>query len=229
MLILTAMLIALSGNPVIAASANPAPAVTQAPLRVIVKLHASMLCATLRQNLGPAIGGLLVNDRLVAQGQAIMKAIPYYAMVEPVSIGWTGGAGAASDLADARMTYLVSELVHNLARIDGLLRDPKLFPEHPKNDDQRTVDRARSQLEAVAARQRVELNILSGTAYSNEANDLKWKVVTGATIKQQLGLTPLPVRMSFPDALAAEQFLTHRVEKVAARAVSPITTSCRSQ
>ncbi|HVA27634.1 MAG TPA: hypothetical protein VNF68_05610, partial [Candidatus Baltobacteraceae bacterium] len=81
-------------------------------------------------------------------------------------------------------------------------------------------------LEAVIAKQRVALNILSGTVESNEANDLLSRtspvsLVVGDNSKSA------PVRLAMPEALKLVQQVTQESESDVAPAITPLVAACR--
>ncbi len=216
MLIITALVF---GTTLGKATPNP----PQPALKTIQRVRATPVCSTLRENLGVAVAGLLTNDRLARQGQVLMANLGFDVPEEPQNFSLMGGAGTAATMDTVRMSYLVSALVKNLGQIDALLQDTTRFPAQARNESERQLLLARAGLQAVADRQRAELNLLSGTSISNASNDL-------ASRRNPLGgsgPSGTPVQITAPKALAQEVALTQQTEANASQAVVSLAASCR--
>lgn len=209
------LLAALSGVP------QPSPA----PLKTIVTIQAHEPCSVLRERLEPAIGGLLENDKLSREGQAVMNHLTFDSKGEYADD--LGGMGAQVSMDNMRMENVVSAMVHNIERIDSQLSAL------PKGGTQpgvsALVEAARDRLQHVLAMQRTELNVLSFTVGSNESNDVLAK-------KSQIGLAwgnspdsmqsePDPV--SLPERLEKLRAAVARTEDDAGRAIAPLIRMCR--
>ena len=246
MLFFSLLIVAQAATPLPLAAAAQSPA----PLKQIGHVHSSILCTALRHNLFPAVEGLRINDALIGQGQAMLvktanDAAAYAASAsqsdttggDPFALeaganqgsaSATGGASAASEMDTYRLGILAHNLAKNIEKIEAFLADPHAFTGTPKSDDERALALAESRLEAVVAQQRASLNILSGTAETNAANDLKSRrdVIPYdhcMTCAQTTPYTP----MSVPESLAAARKVTEQTETSVAPAVLPIVDACR--
>jgi hypothetical protein len=193
--------------------AQPAPSPT--PLRTISNVRASPVCTELREDVGQAIHGILVNDQMLDQGRLMLYKVRRDGIAAPLAAGWTGGAGPSSSLDDVQMNNLVGVLAQNLDRIESLLRSAN-------GKDSRLVQ-ARAELERVAARQRMALNILSGNVTSNESADLQARQALVPAGSEAQG----PTRISLAEELAAQLSATKQTEIDAALSVKPLIDACR--
>jgi hypothetical protein len=218
--------------------------------KVIIHVHSSTLCTALRHNVLPALDSLHLNDAMIDKGHALLvniakDAAAYAASASPIdttggdpfaqqaganegSASATGGGSAASEMDAFRVGMLVQNLAKNLDTVEALLSDPHRFPEAPTNEDDRALALAKSRLEAVVARQRTSLNIISGTAETNAVGDLKSRrdVIPYehcGSCSQTKPYTP----MSAPDALASATNQTEQTETGVAPALAPIVEACR--
>ena len=183
------------------------------------------MCSTLRENVGQAIQGLIVNDGVVDQGRMMMNKIRHDAMAAPKSTSTTGGTGASSAMDDVQLQNLVGVLAHNLDKVEALLNDPHHFPATPANDEQRQLLQAKAQLEAVVAQQRAALNIIAGTVDQNQLLDLQSRT---NPISPAAYNASGPQRISMPEALQLEQRLTQQYEQTGALALKPIIDKCNN-
>ena len=92
------------------AMASPAPAAT--PPKTIIHVHVSPLCTGLRQNIGPAIGKVLQNDKTIADSRPLLRGY-----VKAVATN-----SASRDLQVSRIERLVTPLVKNTAAIERSIR-----------------------------------------------------------------------------------------------------------
>jgi hypothetical protein len=233
------------------ATAPPSPSAAQspAPLKEIGHVRSSISCSALRHNLFPAVEGLRINDALISHGQVLLvrtanDAAAYAANASQTdtsggdpfqqeaganegSVSPTGGASAASEMNAFQLGILSHDLAQNIEKIEALLDDRHAFPA-PKSDDERALALAESRLEAVVAQQRASLNILSTTAETNDANDLKSRRdVIPYEHCMTCSQTPAHTPISMPDTLAAARKLTGQTENDVAAAVLPIVAACR--
>ena len=231
-------------------AASPSAAQSTPPLKEIGHVRSSTLCTALRHNLFPAVDGLRINDALISRGQAILirtaeDAAAYAASASPTdtsagdpfaleaganagSVSPTGGGSAGSEMDGFQLGLVYNSLAKNLDKVEAFLNDPHSFAVSPTSDDERALALAKSRLEAVVARQRASLNILSATAETNAANDLKSRrdaipYEHCMTCAQTPAFTPL----SAPRSLAAATNQTQQSETGVAPAVLPIVAACR--
>ena len=130
--------------------ATPAPAAT--PLKTIEHLHVSPLCTGLRQNIGPAIGKMLQNDKTIAQSRPLLRGY----------VKATATNSASRDLQVSRIERLITPLVQNTAAIEKLLSDPYVFPKRPISDADRQLLEIRAYLQQVVAEQKRALDVIAG-------------------------------------------------------------------
>lgn len=165
---------------VLAAAPAPAPSPSPSPLRTIVRVRSSPFCTALRANVGHAIGGLLLNDRLVDQGRSDLVKLAHDDMLEgeltsafnqmgPASLG-PGGPAVTLDLN--RLDAVVGSIVHNLSVVDAILNDPARFPPQPKTEDDRQMLQLKAQIAQVADAQREALNLLTGPSETYRLGDM---------------------------------------------------------
>ncbi len=133
-----------------AALATPAPAAT--PPKTIIHLKVSPLCTGLRQNIGPAIGKVLQNDKAIAASRPLLRGY-----VKDAATG-----SASKDLQVSRVERLITPLVQNTAAIEKLLSDPYVFPRVPISESDRQLLEIRAYLKQVVAQQKRALDVISG-------------------------------------------------------------------
>lgn len=184
-------------------------------------MRSTIVCTALREQVGQAIGGILVNDRMVDQGRLMLYKVRRDGVAAPLGAGWSGGAGPASSLDDQQMEQLVGVIAKNIDKIEILLNETHV-PAQSTSAADRDLMAAREQLERVVAQQRAALNILAGNVLSNQASDLQ----------SRQGLAPGsesngPPRMSLAEEVAAQQQTTTATEKQAAATLQPVIDYCR--
>lgn len=184
-------------------------------------MRSTIVCTALREQVGHAIGGILVNDRMVDQGRLMLYKVRRDGVAAPLGAGWSGGAGPASSLDDQQMEQLVGVIAKNIDKIEILLNETHV-PAQSTSAADRDLMAAREQLERVVAQQRAALNILAGNVLSNQASDLQ----------SRQGLAPGsesngPPRMSLAEEVAAQQQTTTATEKQAAATLQPVIDYCR--
>ena len=181
------------------ALATPAPAAT--PPKTIIQIHVSPLCTGLRQNIGPAIGKVLQNDKTIADSRPLLR-------------GYTKAIATSSlskDLQMSRLERSITPLVKNTAAIEKLLNDPFIFPKVAVTDADRQLLQIRANLEQVVAQQKGALDVLSGFIDTEQLGQLQlagkeYQALTstkeipkaqgggiqGAQSPQQAGIAPTP-------------------------------------
>lgn len=143
------------------ALATPAPAAT--PPKTIIQIHVSPLCTGLRQNIGPAIGKVLQNDKTIADSRPLLRG--YAKAVASGSI--------AKDLQMSRLERSITPLVKNTAAIEKLLNDPFIFPKVAVTDADRQLLQIRANLQQVVAQQKAALDVLSGFIDTEQLGQLQ--------------------------------------------------------
>jgi hypothetical protein len=207
---------------VVAATTSPPPAPS---LPTIVTVKASTVCTALRQSIPNVLAGMMADDNLLAEGRALEGHLAPDAADQPKNTGSaTGGAGAASEMDDYQMLKVVHDLASNVQKLDGLLSDTTLFP---KGSGAEGLEAARQQLQAVVDDQRFSLNVLSGIAYSNAANDLNSR---SGIIGINGGVVPAsaPPRLTAPEALTYGAKRTDDDERLVSQAIVGLAKTCKS-
>lgn len=177
-----------------AALATPSPAAT--PPKTITHLHVSPLCTGLRQNIGPAIGKVLDNDKAIAASRPLLRSY-----VKNVAT-----SSARKDLDVSRLERLIGPLVQNTNAIEKLLADPYVFPKVPISDSDKQLLAIRAYLQQVVAQQKNALDVISGFVNTEQLGDLQaagnqyQQMLNGGTPSnathgesaQQAGIAPTP-------------------------------------
>jgi len=146
--------------------AAPAPAPTATPLKTISHVRVSALCTGLRRNIGPAIGKVLQNDKVIATSRPLFRSY-----VKDVAN--TTGSRAAQDLDVARLERLISPLVQNNEQIEKLLNDSYIFPKVARSDADQQLLSMRAHLQAVLQQQKGALNVISGFVDTAQLGELQ--------------------------------------------------------
>lgn len=163
-MLIDALLVAL-----VATGATP----SSEPPKTIVHTKTSPFCTAMRENAGRAVAGLLLNDRLIAQGETTLDKISRDVRNAPMesSFGSPFPAGGAVDSAlmmdYTRLRDVAQRMAHNLEVVDALLADPR-FDARPENADSGTLAKIKEQLLAVKRGQESALNEIGGLAETEE-------------------------------------------------------------
>lgn len=123
----------------------------------IITTRSSPLCTAVRDVIAPALGGMIFQDRIIAQGEALMRDMKT--------------AGDAFTLDNVHLGTDVYHLAANNIAIHhdiDHLREMKL--DDPKTDAE--LGELRVRLQAIADSQAASLNIMSGIAQSNDLADI---------------------------------------------------------
>lgn len=205
----------------LAALAAPAPSPT--PLRTITNIRVRAMCTVLRENVKPALRGMIANDELAAEGQQILNRLGLEAQSEYA--GDLGGAGNAMD--NVRTGNIVSGLVANIEKIEKLLDESRY--RIGDSADAASLATVRARLQDVLTQQKAELNTLSLVAYSNEGNDvLQRKSPTGlAKEPPPPSLMKQAPPLTLPDVLLEQRNAVNEVERQASDALAPVIDACR--
>ncbi len=198
----------------IADAPAPSPSATP-PLKTIIRVHSTPLCAAIASNVLYVIGGLQANDRLVESSKPLLLETGKD-YIPTSEVGQSFGKrsarfGGAHDPSPAlildteHLNKVVSAIVRNLAMIDAALRDPTRFPAEAKTDDERKELVLKSQLEAVADQQRKTLNTLYGLSDTLSLQQLvaKGDGLQGATNEGNAKVAQSDQDVSFQDVLSA--------------------------
>lgn len=184
-------------------------------LKVITTVKSSTACTALRTNVYFAVGGVLANDSLVEQSGVLLQKTRIDAVADPTNASATGGAGPSSEMDDYQLQQAVASLAKNIEKIQAKLDDSAVFPPNRPLDEH--MVRVRAGLRDVLAQQEAELDVLSGTAATNEATDLQSRrdpitetTLHNATTKRALGVVE-SLQQAVTNEQAAETRLTPEI------------------
>lgn len=158
----------------LAAVVVPSP---QPTLKTIVTVHSSQFCSALGQLARPALAGLIGNDRLIERGRVAFVDAGYRAthgaIDSPSVAGVIGPPETSQSSGDAMMVenrqrQLAKTLEDGIETVETLLNDKKRFPTDVSNDEAARLSSIQSQLNAVAASQRMAVNLISGQVEGSE-------------------------------------------------------------
>jgi len=129
----------------------PAPSSTALP--EIGRTRAKGFCTTVRDNVAPAVLGLMKTDDLVGAGhRGALKTAD----------DSRSSTNSALDLDYLYLRAVATRMSHNLDVIKKMLADEKRFPKNPVTEDDKFALVMKAQLQAAADRQAVALNHISG-------------------------------------------------------------------
>jgi hypothetical protein len=139
----------------VAAPPAPSPA-PLTPLKVIGSVRSTPFCTALHETIGPAIAAVLSNDDLIASSK------PAFATLYHDDILVRSEARSHLDLN--RLESLITPIVANVKRVDTLLASK---PNDPK------LQAMRDTLQAVLARQKESLNVISGFVTTEQLGEIQ--------------------------------------------------------
>ena len=205
---------------------SPSPAPNSAPLKTIMTIQSRAMCAQLRQQIGPAIGGLLANDHLASEGQVLLGRITGDSINEVADD--EGGAGAKVSMDNLKIENIVGGMVANIARLEKMLSVSGATPP-PGSQDAEMIVLARERLTSVIAAQKAELNVLSYVWDSNAGRDLQFKKdpTGGAHGNAPLSELPQTPPVALPQSLWLDRQRTRVLEGQASRVVNEMISSCK--
>ena len=142
---------------------SPQPSAQASPLKQIIEVKARPLCTTLGHNVQIALVGLMKNDEVIDSGRR-----------EFAKMAWDQTQGSAALGIDRlALKNVAAAMVHNLYQIDQVLDDPARFPLKPSSADEEAADRMKAALQAVADRQKAQLNLINGTVETDELSQMR--------------------------------------------------------
>lgn len=156
----------LAAAPVGHAKRAPVPVPTATPLKEIVHVIARPICTALRRSIGPAVGHVLQNDKIIAASKPLFAN---YARDHAAS----SGNDAAENLDVLGLENLVRPMVNNVAEIKRILGEPGAFPRFAHSDQEKQVLAMRAQLRAVLADQESALDLISGLVDTQQLGQLQ--------------------------------------------------------
>lgn len=152
--------------PVQHAKKAPVPVPTATPLKEIVHVVSRPICSALRRSIGPAVGHVLQNDKIIAASKPLFAN---YARDHASS----NGNGASENMDVLRLENLVRPMVNNVAEIKRILSEPGAFPRFARSDQEKQVLAMRAQLRAVLADQESALDLISGLVDTQQLGQLQ--------------------------------------------------------
>jgi hypothetical protein len=144
------------------ALAAPQPPPSATPPPQIIDVHAHALCKVLRENVQPALAGLIQDDKDADVGRLAFEHL------SADFLAHAKGAQAMDRLALANAGYA---LVHNLAAIDALLEE-KNFAGVSAADSAVSLN-MRSTLANVAQKQRALINLINGVVETDRLGQMQ--------------------------------------------------------
>lgn len=161
---MSSRLIAALGALCVLTAQSPAPVPGPTTLPEIGRTRARGLCTTVRDNVAPAVLGMMKSDELVGAGHRAFRKM---------ADDQTARSAEALDLDRIYLNKIASAMAHNLAIVDKLLGDQKRFPKNAATDEERTAQTLKTQLTAVADEQRKTLSLLNGVLDADEQGRMK--------------------------------------------------------
>lgn len=156
----------LSAAPANRAKKTPVPVPTATPLKEIVHVIARPICTALLRSIGPAVGHVLQNDKIIAVAKPLFVN---YARDHATS----GGNPAAEDMDIMHLENLVRPMVTNVAEIKRILNEPGAFPRFAHSEQEKQVLLMRARLLAVLADQNKVLDLVSGLVDTQQLGQLQ--------------------------------------------------------
>ena len=147
---------------ILLAQASPSPAPT--PLKTIVNERSTAFCTTFRENVAPAVLGLMMNDKTVERSELVFTKMGHDALLS---------GGGRLEMDRRYMEQLVDAIVHNFDIVNAALNDKTHFPETPKTQDDTDLAALRADLRAIEDSQRDALNVMNGVAETEALGNMQ--------------------------------------------------------
>jgi hypothetical protein len=145
----------------------PSPQPTSLPL--IGRTHSKGFCTTVRDNVAPALLGVMKTDDLIGAGHRAALKTAHDATSAP----------EAQEFDRVYVERVVAAMAHNLGVIKKVLADEKRFPKVPATDDDRYALLLKAQLQATSDRQAVALDHLNGVLETEGMHTMRSDISTG--------------------------------------------------
>lgn len=142
---------------------SPSPRSALAPLKTIASVRATPYCSALRKNVAPAIAALLDSDASIDASLPIFGQLYRHGVIEQ----------STTEFDIIHMESLLTPLVKAQRAIDNALADKVIFLKSPKTDDDRKLLEIKDKLQAVQARQKDALNVISGFVATYQMGELQ--------------------------------------------------------
>lgn len=155
--------------------ASPSPQPTT--LKTIVTVHSSQFCTALGKAVRPVLAGLILNDRLIERGRTAFADAGYRAThgaIDSPSVAEVIGPPATSQsqgdatIVEIRQRQLAKNLEDGVETIEAMLADKKRFAGITASDETAKLSAIDSQLNAIAAKQRTAVDLISGQVENSE-------------------------------------------------------------
>lgn len=140
--------------PLLVAAALAAPAPTPSALPVIGRVRSKGFCSAVRENVAPALLGLMKSDEIIGAGHRAFAKMRSDAVAQ---------SPQALEMDRLYLDRVARAMAHNLVVVDKMLADERRFPRKPVTDDERFADDVKARLLAVRDAQRRALDVISGT------------------------------------------------------------------
>lgn len=152
----------------------------QPSIPTIVEVHSSPYCTALHKTVGPALVGLMRNDELIKVGQSAMLRMDHdfkYGGMDITSWGATGGPTHTQmpgkiKLFDDRLQQTATALQHNVTVIDTILANTDNTLKPRNANEQASLASIKAQLAKIADQQKTAVNVINGTAESQELDEI---------------------------------------------------------
>ena len=122
---------------------------TPAPLPLIGRTRATVLCKAVRDVVAPAVLGLMKTDELLESSHRVYGQMARH-------------TGLRQNLDRVELGKIVTGMARNLAAVHALLDEAPHVPKAATTDDDHTVGRLRRELQSVAERESRALDIVNG-------------------------------------------------------------------
>lgn len=150
--------------PFIVAAAVTAAVPAPSPLPVIGRVRSKGFCSAVRENVAPALLGLMKSDEIVGAGHRAFAKMRSDAIAQ---------SPQALDMDRIYLDRVARATAHNLIVVDKMLADERRFPRKPATDDERFADDVKARLLAVRDAQRRALDVISGTLETEALGRMK--------------------------------------------------------
>ncbi len=138
------------------------PATAPSPLPLIITTKSTPLCTALREQIAPAVFGLMATDHLIGTSGRVM---------DDMDFARAARSSALLDMDQFRLSQLEGKVAQTWVRVNQDLNElSKVSLKDPQ--ERIELESARAHLQAVADRQAVSLNVISGISETVAMNEL---------------------------------------------------------
>ena len=204
--------VVFAGATALVAAADPSPVPSPTTASVLPEIGSTRattpFCAMVRDNVAPAIVGLMTFDELLVASRGDYRRM-------------AGESHAAQNFSRIRLGNSVIGMAHHLAIVRGFVDDEKRFPLAAVTDNDRLAMRLHAQLQAVADRQDAALNTVNGVLET----DLLHQMMGGIPHVPQFGISR-HFYHAVADVLGAQQTKVAEAEAELAPTVIAVAAAC---